>query len=144
MMHYVSAVQSRRAIRVSLGPLSLSSNCMLLNFTGFYSFIYLFILTWILISSLASGRPNILIQCGTVKEGVTTRVCAKYPLWRSTARRSISRQALLCSHSVRCLHTAVQLNPLRPAALWTRPQTAVVLRQCSPNMSRRNLLEYMS
>lgn len=42
MMHYLSAVQSRSAIRVSLGPLSLSSSCMLLNFTGFYSFIFFF------------------------------------------------------------------------------------------------------
>lgn len=73
MMHYVSAVQSRRATRVSLvGPLSLSSSCMLLNFTGFSFF---FSLKKILISSPASGPPNILIQCGTGKEGVTTRVC---------------------------------------------------------------------
>lgn len=59
-----------------------------------------------------------------------------YLTGQGTACCLVFRQALLCSHSVRCLHTAVQLKPLR-----VTPHTAPRLRLYSPNMRRPNLFD---
>lgn len=61
-----------------------------------------------------------------------------YLTWRVMASCWVFRQALLCSHSVRRLHTAVRLNPL-----WIAPHTAAGLRLYSPNIRQPNLFEYM-